>query len=159
MQLKDFCLPNIKMSLCVFSLCAEWVKSCPNPVNNSTTWKKFKILSFYPRQDAVSEKTISRYCPFKPHPAILKRLCGDSRQQQKGATFFHKNAGAPFSVIYVYIFLKLRIICVGVPFLPCKINSPWGGPIFTYICGGGCAVCSASERENSTNLPFQWGHF
>ncbi len=34
-------------SLCVFSLCGKWVKSFPNPVNISTTWKKFKILSFY----------------------------------------------------------------------------------------------------------------
>jgi hypothetical protein len=27
--------------------------------------QKFKILSFYPGYDAMSEKTISRYCPFK----------------------------------------------------------------------------------------------
>ena len=26
--------------------------------------QKFKILSFYPGYDAMSEKTISRYCPF-----------------------------------------------------------------------------------------------
>ena len=29
--------------------------------------KKFKILSFYPGKDAMSEETISRYCPFKIH--------------------------------------------------------------------------------------------
>jgi hypothetical protein len=58
-----FSLPNRKISLCVFSLCAIWVKYCPDPVNIRTTWKK--ILSFYPRYDAMSEKTISRYCPFK----------------------------------------------------------------------------------------------
>jgi len=33
--------------------------------------KKFKILSFYPRKDAMSEKTISSYCPFK---TILSQL-------------------------------------------------------------------------------------
>ncbi len=58
----NFSLPNRKISLFVFSLCAKWVKSCPNPLNIRTTWKK--ILSFYSRYDAMSEKT-SRYCPFK----------------------------------------------------------------------------------------------
>jgi hypothetical protein len=47
--IRIFCLPNSKSPLCVFSLCAKWVKSCLNPVNISTTWNKFKIVSFYPR--------------------------------------------------------------------------------------------------------------
>ncbi len=42
-----FSLPNEKISLCVFSLWAQWVKSCPNPENISTTWKN--VISFYPR--------------------------------------------------------------------------------------------------------------
>ncbi len=40
--IKIFSLPNIKISLCVFSLCAKWVKSCPNSVNISTTWKNLR---------------------------------------------------------------------------------------------------------------------
>ncbi len=48
MQLKFLaCLIEKFHCVCVFSLCAKWVKSCPNPVNISTTWKKFSILSFY----------------------------------------------------------------------------------------------------------------
>ncbi len=43
-QLKIFSLPDRKISLCVLSLCAKWVKSCPKPVKNSTIWKKFSIL-------------------------------------------------------------------------------------------------------------------
>ena len=35
-----------KILLCVFSLCAKWVKSCPNPVNISTTWKKSRSFLF-----------------------------------------------------------------------------------------------------------------
>ncbi len=49
MQLKFLACPTGEISLCVFSLCAQWVKSCPNSGNIDTTWKKFKILSFYPR--------------------------------------------------------------------------------------------------------------
>jgi hypothetical protein len=30
-------------------------------------------------------------------------------------TFNHMNAGARYTAIYVYILLKLRILCVGVP--------------------------------------------
>ncbi len=37
--IKIFSLPDRKISLCVFSLCAKWVKSCPNPGNIITTWK------------------------------------------------------------------------------------------------------------------------
>ncbi len=29
-----------KISVCILSLCDKWVKSCPTPVNISTTWKK-----------------------------------------------------------------------------------------------------------------------
>ncbi len=38
--IKIFSLPNRKISLCMFSLCPEWDKSCPNPVNISTIRKK-----------------------------------------------------------------------------------------------------------------------
>ncbi len=76
--IKIFTLANRKISLCVFALWAKLVKSYPNPVDISTTWKKFNILSFYHRSDAISEKTISRYCPFKgvslPCSRISKKL-------------------------------------------------------------------------------------
>jgi hypothetical protein len=29
--------------------------------------------------------------------------------------FYHTNAGAPYSAIFVYVILKLMILCVGVP--------------------------------------------
>jgi len=35
-------LLNRQISLCVFSFCAKWVKSCPNPVNISTAWKNLR---------------------------------------------------------------------------------------------------------------------
>ncbi len=34
-------------------------------VNNNTNLKKFQILSIYTIWDGLSQKTISRYCPFK----------------------------------------------------------------------------------------------
>ncbi len=37
-----FCLSHRKISLCAFSLCAKWVKSCPNSVNICTTWKNLR---------------------------------------------------------------------------------------------------------------------
>ncbi len=40
--IKIFSLTNRKISLCVFSLCAKWTESCPNPVNISTTWKNLR---------------------------------------------------------------------------------------------------------------------
>jgi hypothetical protein len=40
--------------------------------------KKFKILSFYPGLDAISEKTISRYCPFK-NPGLLNQVQSDKK--------------------------------------------------------------------------------
>ncbi len=36
-----FRLSHRKISLSVFSLCAKWVKSCPNSLNIGNTWKIF----------------------------------------------------------------------------------------------------------------------
>ncbi len=55
--IKMFSLSHKKIPLCIFSLCAKWVKSCPNSVNIGSTWKKFKIISFYPRSNVKREKT------------------------------------------------------------------------------------------------------
>ncbi len=41
-EIKIFSLPNRKISLFVFSLCAKRVKPCPNPVNINTTWKNLR---------------------------------------------------------------------------------------------------------------------
>jgi hypothetical protein len=38
-----------------------------------------------------------------------------STAQRCVTLFNHMNAGAPYSAIYVYILLKLMILCVGVP--------------------------------------------
>ncbi len=40
--IKIFSLPNRKFSLWVFFICAKWVKSCPDSVHISTTWKKLR---------------------------------------------------------------------------------------------------------------------
>jgi hypothetical protein len=54
--------------------------------------------------------SFSLYTTFKPHPVIAgingRAMCN---------TFYHMNAGAPYSAIYVYILLKLMLLCVGVP--------------------------------------------
>jgi hypothetical protein len=47
--------------------------------NNSTTRKKFKILSFYPTQDAVSEKP--------SHAIVLHRYCMLPEAQVGQVTF------------------------------------------------------------------------
>ncbi len=48
--IKIFSLPNRKIALCVSSLCAKCVISCPKPVNISTRWKKLRsVLSILDR--------------------------------------------------------------------------------------------------------------
>ncbi len=50
-------------------------------VNNNTNINLFKILSNYIIWDRLSQKTISRYCPFKA-PTLLgiKKLFADTEQ-------------------------------------------------------------------------------
>ncbi len=45
-------------------------KSVYISVNNNTNWKFLKILSIYTIWVGLSQKTISRYCPFKRLLAI-----------------------------------------------------------------------------------------
>ena len=54
-----------KETLGVFSLYAKRYKSVYISVNNNTNLNLFKILSNYIIWDRLSQKTISRYCPFK----------------------------------------------------------------------------------------------
>ncbi len=54
-----------KEALGVFSLYAKRHKSVHIFVNNNTNFNFFKILSNYTIWDRLSQKTISRYCPFK----------------------------------------------------------------------------------------------
>jgi hypothetical protein len=49
----------------VFSLYAKRYKSVYISVNKNTNLNLFKILSNYIIWDRLSQKTISRYCPFK----------------------------------------------------------------------------------------------
>jgi hypothetical protein len=65
---KEFMRPwrRRKETLSVFSLCAERYKSVYISVNNNTNLNLFQILSNYIIWDRLSQKTISRYCPFKP---------------------------------------------------------------------------------------------
>ncbi len=90
--IKIFSLSNRKISLYVFSLCAKLVQSRPNPANISTTRKKFKILSFFPGKDAMSERTISRYCPFKQGSSCIMSVRVDITKRKAslfyGCTFF-----------------------------------------------------------------------
>jgi hypothetical protein len=53
-----------KETLGVFSLYARRYKSVYISVNNNTNLNLFKILSDYFIWDRLSQKTISRYCPF-----------------------------------------------------------------------------------------------
>jgi hypothetical protein len=53
-----------KENLGVFSLYAKRHKSVYISVNNNTNFKIFWILSIYTIWDGLSQKTISRYCPF-----------------------------------------------------------------------------------------------
>ncbi len=66
-----------KENLGVFSLYAKRYKSMYISVNNNTNLNLFKILSNYIMWDRLSQKTISRYCPFKGTVAsdfLLKNL-------------------------------------------------------------------------------------
>jgi hypothetical protein len=54
-----------KETLGVFSLYAKRYKSVYISVNNNTNLNLFKILSNYIIWNRLSQKTISRYCPFK----------------------------------------------------------------------------------------------
>ena len=56
---------RLKDTLGVLSLYAERYKSVYIFVNNNTNLNLFKILSNYIIWDRLSQKTISRYCPFK----------------------------------------------------------------------------------------------
>jgi hypothetical protein len=54
-----------KETLGVFSLYAKRYKSVYISINNNTNLNLFNILSNYIIWDRLSQKTISRYCPFK----------------------------------------------------------------------------------------------
>jgi hypothetical protein len=54
-----------KETLGIFSLYAKRYKSVYISVNNNTNLNLFKILSNYIIWNRLSQKTISRYCPFK----------------------------------------------------------------------------------------------
>jgi hypothetical protein len=54
----------------VFSLCAKRYKSVYISVNNNTNLNLFKILSNYIIWDRLSQKTISRYCPFNKYGIV-----------------------------------------------------------------------------------------
>ncbi len=60
-----------KQNLGVFSTYAKRYKSVYISVNNNTNLNLFKILSNYIIQDRLSQKTISRYCPFKHISSIF----------------------------------------------------------------------------------------
>jgi len=58
-----------KETLGVFSLYAKRYKSVYISVNNNTNLNLFEILSNYIIWERLSQKTISRYCPFN-QPAL-----------------------------------------------------------------------------------------
>jgi hypothetical protein len=67
---KEFMRPwrRRKETLGVFSLYAKRYKSVYISGNNNTNLNLFKILSNYIIWNRLSQKTISRYCPFKYGP-------------------------------------------------------------------------------------------
>ena len=69
---KEFMRPwrRRKETLGVFSLYAKRYKSVYISVNNNTNLNLFKILSNYIIWNRLSQKTISRYCPFKAEVPI-----------------------------------------------------------------------------------------
>ncbi len=54
-----------KDTLGIFSLYAKRYKSVNISINNNTNLNLFEILFNYILLDRLSQKTISRYCPFK----------------------------------------------------------------------------------------------
>ncbi len=54
-----------RKALGVFGEYAKRCKSVNISENNNTNEKNFKILTNYTIWDGLSQKTISRYCPFK----------------------------------------------------------------------------------------------
>ncbi len=70
-----------KETLGVFSLYAKRYKSLYISVNNNTNLNLFKILSNYIIWDRLSQKTISRYCPFKSTLSSQPHLKWDVQRQ------------------------------------------------------------------------------
>ncbi len=67
-----------KETLGVFSLYAKRYKSVYFSVNNNTNLNLFKILSNYIIWNRLSQKTISRYCPFKETHFFTRFYFGSS---------------------------------------------------------------------------------
>ncbi len=65
MLLKILACPTGKYHLCVFSLCAKWVKFCPYSVNIGTTWKNLRsfVLSWIGCKERKNHLTL--VSPFK----------------------------------------------------------------------------------------------
>ena len=78
-----------KETLGVFSLYAKRYKSEYISVNNNTNLNLFKILSNYIIWNRLSQKTISRYCPFKP----LLRTLDSSKTKFLNFSFFFGGGG------------------------------------------------------------------
>ncbi len=55
---------RLKKALGIFSIDAKRCKSVNISENNNTNYKFFQILANYTIWDGLSQKTISRYCPF-----------------------------------------------------------------------------------------------
>ncbi len=62
---------RLKENLGVFSYYAKRHKSVYISVNNNANFKKFWILSILTIWDGLNQKTISRYCPFKPSAGVF----------------------------------------------------------------------------------------
>ncbi len=58
--IKIFSLPNRKIPLCVFSICAKWVKSCPISVYISITWKNLRSFLSIPERMQWAKKPSHR---------------------------------------------------------------------------------------------------
>ncbi len=80
-----------------------------------------------------------------PMPRFLNPGVGIAGINSTGCVtvFNHMNAGAPYSAIYVYIFLKLMILCVGVPeFLWLRFNTYNNHPMLFKISQIFCQYCT-----------------
>jgi hypothetical protein len=73
-----------KETLGVFSLYAKRYKSFYISVNNNTNLNLFKILSNYIIWNRLSQKTISRYCPFKLPTGVQNTRRAAQLQAYKG---------------------------------------------------------------------------
>jgi hypothetical protein len=88
-------MEKTQKALGVFSKYTKRCKSVNISEDNNMNYNFFYILTNYTIWDGLSQKTISRYCPFKrvPMAVFLKRVCSLVAKKFIPRTLIYPNVG------------------------------------------------------------------